>query len=480
MGSTVIRLTGIVVALVVIGACGDDAGNRTIMDAPAIGRDEGMIDGPQISPVTVTVKNSGGPGANIEVYFQNADSTLVATSHTDANGVASQVMVGGGFVTLVNPSPPLPPPGFGGPVNLNTLATWAGVKPGDHLVFDNSFVSMAVSVTVTIPFDIADGALSYSLFSTCSNSGMTPIPGPSGSGGGSTVSQQIFLDGCGGTADVMVVGNDSDGQAISYFYVPAQPINDGDTIDYTAKTYTAATQRAYEFDNNPSTDNSIFVSDRFVTSRGQVFTTNTNTAGATAMTTMGLPGLPTGATDIIQTEQTVDSTDRNTVAWGPSAADYTVDYGASLVGDFTVDPTFDTGTQTLGWTLGAGKPVAFSVSSISGQRDAATPWSWQIVGPSGTQVVLPTLPTDVADFTFMATDTISIDGVDIGYAPGGYDAYRPFAFQGPPNPTGASGIAGYNFWQPPETTMPALFKKMHVRAATPKRVVAPRRVWSKH
>jgi hypothetical protein len=478
MGSTVIRLTGIVVALVVGGACGDDANNRKIMDAPAIGRDEGPIDGPQNVPVTVTVKNSGGPGANVEVYFQNADSTLVATSHTDATGVATQVMDAGGFVTLVNPSP-IPPPGFGGSVNLNTLATWAGVKPGDHLVFDNSFVSTGVNVTVQLPLDTADGAASYSLFSTCTNTGTASIPAPSGTGV-FTVSQQIFLDGCGGTADVMVVANDIDNQALSSFYVPAQPINDGDTIDYMAKTYTAVTQRAYEFDNNPSTDNSIFISDRFVTSRGQVFTTNTNAAGAAAMSTLGLPALPAGAMDIIQTDQTVANTERDTVAWGPSAADYTVDYGASLVGDFTVDPTFDTGTQTLAWTLGAGKPPAFSVGSISGQRDAATPWSWQIVGPSGTQIALPTLPTDVANFTLMATDTISIDGVATGYAPGGYDAYRPLAFQGPPNPSGASGIAGYNFWQQPETNMPSLFKKMHVRAATPKRIVAPHRVWSKH
>jgi hypothetical protein len=211
---------------------------------------------------------------------------------------------------------------------------------------------------------------------------------------------------------------------------------------------------------------------------GQVYFTSANGAGATATTTLGLPALPAGAVDVIHTDQQVNTTDRNTVAWGPSVADYTVDYGASLTGDFTVDPTFDTGTQTLGWTLGAGKAPVFSVSSISGQRDGASPWSWEIVGPSGTQVTLPTLPTDVANFTFMATDSIFIQGVGTGYAPGGYDAYRPIAFQGPPTPTGASGIAAYNLWQAPETS--SLFRKMHVRGATPKRVVAPRRVWSKH
>ncbi|MEO8844506.1 MAG: hypothetical protein ABI591_21135 [Kofleriaceae bacterium] len=470
MGSTVIRLTGIVVAL---AACGDDAGNRKIMDAPAVIQDEGMIDG-ATNPVTVTVTNSGGPAADIEVYFQNADSTLVATAHTDANGVASQVMAAGGFVTVVNAYGVQP--GLGG-ITTNDLDTWAGVKPGDHLVFDTSYASTSATVTIQLPLDTANGAASYTVFTTCSNGGTATIPAPSGTGV-STVAQQIFLGGCGGTADVMVVANDIDNQAVSSFYVPAQPINDGDTIDYTAKTYAAVAQRAYELDNNPSTDNSIVLDDRFVTSRGQVYFASSNAAGATATTTLALPALPTGALDVVHTDQQVNSTGRNTVAWGPSAADYTVDYGASLLGDFSVDPTFDTGTQTLGWTLGAGMAPVFSVSSISGQRAGASSWSWQIVGPSGTQVALPTLPSDVADFTLMATDTIFIDGVGIGYAPGGYDAFRPIAFQGPPAPTGATGIAAYNLWQPPATA-PSLFEKMHVRPATPRRVITPHRVWAK-
>jgi hypothetical protein len=464
MGSTVIRLTGIVVAL---AACGDDAGNRKIMDAPAIGRDEGQIDSPAASPVTVTVKNQAGPTENIEVYFQNADSTVVATAHTDANGIASQVMDAGGFVTLVNPYLLV---GFGGG---NQLVTWAGVKPGDHLVLDNSSVQMFATVTFQLP--LAVGAASYNFYASCNNT-MLPYSTPTGTGI-SSVDEQVSLYGCGGTADLLLVASDIDNQPVSYFYVPAQPINDGDTIDYTAKTFTAVVQRAFEFDNNASPNNPVTIGDQFITSRGQVFQQqNLPVGGTTVATTFFEPGLPTGALDVVTTQQTVANTTRNTVAWGPTAADYTADYAASLLGDFTVDPSLDTGTHAISWTLGAGKAAQFAFGEIFASRLSATGWSWQIVGPSGTQLQLPTLPTDVADFNIVATDSFTIGEADVGAAPGGYDAYRANAFAGPPGVIGASGTAAFNQWQAPPSTARSVAKKLFA----PKRVVAPRRAWQKH
>lgn len=463
MGSTVIRLTGIVVAL---AACGDDAGNRKIMDAPAVGHDEGQIDSPEASPVTVTVKHQAGPTENIEVYFQNADSTVVATSHTDANGIASQVMDAGGFVTLVNPYLLA---GFGG---SNQLVTWAGVKPGDHLVLDNSSVQMFATVTFQLP--LAVGAASYNFYASCNNT-MFPYSTPTGTGI-SSVDEQVPLYGCGGTADLLLVASDIDNQPVSYFYVPAQPINDGDTIDYTAKTFTAVVQRAFEFDNNASPNNPVTIGDQFITSRGQVFQQqNLPVGGTTVATTFFEPGLPTGALDVVTTQQTVANTNRNTVAWGPTAADYTVDYAASLLGDFTVDPSLDTGTHAMSWTLGAGKTADFAIGGVFASRLSATSWSWQIVGPSGTQLQLPTLPTDVADFTIVATDSFNVDSVRIGHVPGGYDAFRANAFGGQPGVIGASGTAAFNSWQPPLTAT-SVAKKRFVS----NRAVAPRGVWSKH
>ena len=456
------RLMGIVV---VLAACGDDPNNRKIMDAPAVGHDEGVFDSAQPNPVTVTVKNQPGPTQNVEVYFQNADSTLVATAHTDANGVASQVMDAGGFVTLVNPYPL----GKGG----NQLVTWAGVKPGDRLVLDNSSVQMAATVTFHLPLDTGHGTVSsYTLYATCESNTLS-FSTPNGTGI-STVDQQWSLNACGGTADVMLVASDMNNQPLSYFYVPAQPITDGDTIDYSAKTFTAAVQRTFEFDNNPNANNPITIGDQFVTSRGQVFQESLGVGGTTVMTSFGEPALPTGSLDVVTTQQTVANTNRNTVAWGLTAAAYTVDYSASVVGDFTVDPSLDTGTHAISWTLGAGKAAQFAIGSISVSRAAATSWQWQIVGPSATQLQLPTLPTDVADFTIVATDSFTVYGVGAGFVPGGYDAFRATAFGGPPGVIGTTGIAGYNLWQQ-ILTATALIKQ----TGASKLAIAPRGAWQK-
>ena len=83
------RLTWLVLML---AACGDDANNRKIVDAPMVNADGKDLDSALPSPVTVTVTNAAGPTADVEVYFQNADSTVVATAHTDANGTASAVI----------------------------------------------------------------------------------------------------------------------------------------------------------------------------------------------------------------------------------------------------------------------------------------------------------------------------------------------------------------------------------------------------
>ena len=144
------RLTLLVLAL---AACGDDSNNRKIIDAPHVDIDGKDLDSALPNPVTVTVKNQPGPTADVEVYFQNADSTLVATAHTDANGTASQVMAAGGFVSLINPYVNA---GVGALTNY-TLITWAGVKPGDHLVIDNSATVAAATVTFNLPLDTAHG-----------------------------------------------------------------------------------------------------------------------------------------------------------------------------------------------------------------------------------------------------------------------------------------------------------------------------------
>ena len=58
-----------------------------------------------------------------------------------------------------------------------------------------------------------------------------------------------------------------------------------------------------------SSDNGISISDQFLTSRGQVFTNGIGgVGGATVMTALAEPALPTGALDVLTTSQSVDDT----------------------------------------------------------------------------------------------------------------------------------------------------------------------------
>jgi hypothetical protein len=333
---------------------------------------------------------------------------------------------------------------FGAPTN-HRLVTWAGVKPGDQLVLENSSSNTIANVTFNLPLDTADGMVGgYNVWFSCENN-MISFSTPTGTAV-STSTQLASLANC-ATADIMDVALDIDNNPVAFFYVSGQAITDGGTIDYTAKTFTAAGTRNLEFDNNVS-GNSISISDQFVTSRGQVFAGGLSIGGATVMTTLGEPALPTGALDVLSTSQSVGTTARTTVKWGPTNAAYTVDYPTTLLGDFTVAPTLDTGTHILGWTTSAGaKTPQFALGRLFAQRGTLE-WDWAIIGPSGTQIQLPTLPTDLADFTIMATDTLNIEETAIANVPGGYDAYRAHAFSGPPGPVGASGSATYNEYAP--------------------------------
>ena len=155
----------------VLAACGDDSA-RKIADAPAGLHDSPpLIDSPpQQLSVLVTVTNADGSAvAGVHVYFQNADSSVVGEMALDASGNARQLMNPGGYATALVPAPP--PPGFGGPPISYYAFTWAGVKPGDHLLLSPPVSpNPNIAATVTIPLDTAHAATitQYEIQSTCS------------------------------------------------------------------------------------------------------------------------------------------------------------------------------------------------------------------------------------------------------------------------------------------------------------------------
>src|ERR1700733_7288069 len=93
----------------------------------ACGHDTGGKDSVTGAPVTVAVTALGLPAPGLQVYFQDADSTLVANVQTGSDGTARAATPAGGFVTVVQPG------------SSATLYTYAGVEPDDVLLLDTAF-----------------------------------------------------------------------------------------------------------------------------------------------------------------------------------------------------------------------------------------------------------------------------------------------------------------------------------------------------
>ena len=436
----------------VLAACGDDSA-RKIVDAPPGPHDTPpMIDTPPqpLAVLVTVVYPDGTPIPGVKVYFQNADSSVVGAAALDANGNARQVMNAGGYATALVPNILIG--GFGGGMQYS-VATWAGVKPGDHLIFTTPAGGGApIQTTITIPLDTAAGITQYVVQSTCG--GQTQVGLPSGSGATSVSTPFYFDAGC-TAADIFVAGVDANYQPVSSFSIPAQPVTANEVIDYTAQTYTAAGTRTYTFDNFPG-GLAIDVFDNLATGRGQLYSgvgAQTSTANPATLT-VPYPARPAGSLDVVFSSQQASNTNRNLVEWGTTGA-YEQDWGAHLLPDFATAPTFDTGTHVVSWTTGGGALTAdFAEASVLVSRATVT-WTWEIVAPSGTQIAFPNLPTDVADLNIAATDSYNFDGsgvVRVAKVPGGYDAVRGSIFASSAFlPTGATGTASFSDYQPPLT-----------------------------
>jgi len=427
--------------LLALAACGDDS-NRKIADAPPGGQHDapGQMDAPPVNtPVTVLVKDDAGPTQGAHVYFQANDSTVISSTTTDTGGTASAVMPMGGFVTVV------PSPQNGKGSLFYHLSTWAGVKPGDHLILDDSGGTEVppTNVTVVLPPDPNHTVGQYQVSTTC---GVGYISVGTGSAVVATTTGTVSVY-C-ATADVLVVALDIDGQAVSSFYVAAQAFVEGDTIDYSLKTFTNSATRNYQFTNNTDTAD-IPVTDVLTSTRGTIYAPQGMTlSGNPAVSSAVFPAVPTGALDLITADQYAGMTERVFLEWG-TTGDYTQDWAAHLLPDFTADlPTFDTGTHALAWTTTGGALVPDLVGTQTYGSGNSTYWNWDMFGPGGTSLAFPALPTDLADFNY--THDPGINAIVTAKVPGGYDSIRATVFAGP-HPSGATGTISVNRYIPMST-----------------------------
>lgn len=457
---------------VVAGACGDDGDNGQLADAPpftpdarvidgapgidtAPGIDAAGIDAPDIDApppppgATVTVTLGGVPVQGQTVYFQRPDSTLTATVLTGANGVAASPVQAGDFVTVIDPLSSVPT-AIGATAHLSTFAA---VQPGDHLFVDVPVeTAQGASVQFTINVPDEQQGYDYVLYSTCGSAsiGRSSVPdgrkrparGRKASAIATPLSATVELFGCGGTADLLVVGSDRDGFAHSWAYQPGVALVADGTIDVAS--YQPAVDQSYTYTRQNHT-NAVAVARELRTARGSLYTAGGSVffEGDTGSTTIPMP-TPAGVVAITTStdELSFGFSQSTVIEWGANT-DYTLDFSAIGLHPYGDAPSIDTATHAVTWPAAvAGQTPQVTLTTIQvGRTDEAGrhDWTWDLVAPwSEGAATYPVLPTTLFDFNAGNSDEPFVQRLTTAQVPGGYAATRPRVFAGDL----AGGVAG--------------------------------------
>lgn len=404
--------------LLAVAACGGGGGGSAghLPDAPASA--DAAIDGTADSSVTLTVTDLGAPKAGVHVYFVAADGTPVKTMDTGADGSASAVIAEGGSVTALDPFSlqAAPAPGSG------TLVSYLGVKPGDHLVLSNSDRS---SVSFTLTAGSVNDATDYDVATTCGNQSISPA-----ASGAPIATGTVQLDGCHGAADVAILARKVDAQSkvstpISGLF-HAGTIVDGQAVNLT-ESYAALTELTVTYMNSAIGTPSR-VSHAPIVARGPLgpFRVGVTGSGGTLTGTIEEPAVA-AATGAVTTEFELSSGTHKVVEWGASSPGYVLDLSGALVRGLVDPPSYDFAAGTVVWTETADGATPESMTTLVGvTRSAASrKWNWLVIAPyTPGKLALPKLPTDVADWTPAAGDTVRLDHVSLLKLTGGYDALR--------------------------------------------------------
>ena len=446
----------------VVAACGDDGKTGLLADAPpltdariidgapgidgpaidAAPIDGTPIDGP-VPGVTVTVTLGGVPAPNVTVYFQSKDSATTATVATGIDGVATSPVEAGGFVTVVDPEPP--PPGLIGPTAH--LATFAGVQPGDHLFRDvplESAQGASVQFTISVPNE--QQGYDYTLYSTCGTAsigrGNSPARARRPARGRKAAAiaaepliANVELFGCGGRADLLVVGTDSDNFVRSWQYQANVALVTEGTVTFSS--YQSPEDQTYSYTVLDNTSN-LHVTRELRTARGTLYTIDTfaSVEGSSGSLNVSMP-TPEDAIAITTTtdELNFPSSSRPTIVeWGLNTS-YTLDIPATRLHAYDDAPVLDIPGHAVTWIdQTAGQAPQLTITSTQNSRsdeNGSHTWTWDLVAPwQAGKVAYPVLPTTLFDFNPASNDEPFVQRLTTAKVPGGYDAARPRVFAG--------------------------------------------------
>jgi hypothetical protein len=391
----------------ILAGCGSSGGGKLPDAAPS--------DGNPSSPVTLTVTLDGKPIAGVHTYFLDPDDAPIATVDTDATGTAQAMMPRGGSVTALDPFPQST--AALALADNNQLITIAGAKPGDHLVLGRT--TGDVDVTLRAPIEAT--ADSYDVHTTCGS-------GSLGRGSSGNSSGPLFLFGCHGAADIVIVSNSAStttqsATPISGLYHPDAAVVANGIIDVTLDHYSPLTPVTFTYLNAP--DGSISVEHSPILPHGPLdpFTADV-TGGAVTILEPTLPA----ANSTITTRFTA-SAEQLVIDTGPSTTSYTLDVKDLLLPDIPAPAAFDPTTGHVSWVEGTtGATPDLTVNFIHVQRGDVTSgrrWDWAIMAPYHRgEIAFPHLPGDVFGWTPIASDTVSAEEVTNVKITGGYDAIR--------------------------------------------------------
>ncbi len=401
-------------ALVLFTACGDDA-VRHLGDAPPI--PDASVDA-AIAPVSLKLTFDGVPRPGVDVYFQDAASTLIAVVPTGSDGIAAALMEPGGFVTVIDAFP------LTGKSSPKLVRTFAGVKPGDLLLVDEGYGGPPqLSVTLTVPVDTS--ASQYDVYTSCS--GKHTLVGAGGSGG--VPSGTIYMQGCNGFADVLVQTFDYNGQPLGWFYHPDVAVSDQQAITLTDTYATTSTDVTMMFTNVPAEFSSIAFRTVLASPRGPVsdVVLSTDVTGGAASASFSRPPVTNGISVTALRPLPSNNIGAHTVVqWGAPSV-LTIDLANALLPLYTTFPSFTPATHSVSWTAGAGIAPDLVIGEVSAYRFTGPPnasWRWRIVAPYATTLTLPVLPAAIAEYNIATDDQPSLAELTTAKVPGGYDAVR--------------------------------------------------------
>lgn len=348
------------------------------IDAPP---DAGAIDDDPREIVTLQFLADAVDLAGFPVYFQNADSTLVTATRTDATGRARAFMEPGGFVTLALPS--------------GRMYTYAGVRGGDTLVV-NEADNNTERKEIQVALPASPGANVYTMWTSC---GATRLERDLIEQG---MPQQAMLIGCGAVSDVVITANSTEPQPFGSNYrylfradVPLDPTAvttfEG---EFVPQIETEVVARALHEAAPRVVFTQQLVRDR--RDLGQSRSITVDVVGNEASGRIAKMFAPEGGTTLTRVApQGFGISGQTTLVWGPSGSETEIALGDRALRSYTTRPQLVANSTSVQWNEEPEGVVGDLVLlELSWSPPGSQSRVWKILSPrtDATIVRYPVLP----------------------------------------------------------------------------------------